>query len=202
MKQLGSKANGSFHCRPLTSSDIVTACNLMDELKASFAGLTGRAVYQALCWDAVKNNGIILVVAAVEECLVGFAAAVIDADTYWRRFIWRHPFLSMNAVLKRTVRGGMPSGGSCWGASSRSTARVLYIAVTKRFRNKGVGTCLYRALFDELTQRGVNLVEAHIDADNVPAIQLYIGMGGQVVARSNFLLASLDLAVQRDAGGH
>lgn len=202
MNRNGSAAHASVCCRALTSSDILATCKIMDELKVSFAGLTGRAMHEAVCRDAVTNKGITLLVAVVQEYVVGFAAAVIDADTYWKKFIWRHPFLSVNAVLKAIMKLKMSSGESGWAASSSTTARILYIAVEKHFRNRGVGTCLYRSLFDVLNQQGVGLVEAHIDVENVAAIQLYTGVGGQVETREDFLLGSLNLAVSRDLGGH
>lgn len=199
MTRNGSLDDTGVCCRAVTLSDISPTCQLMDELKIAFAGLKGREIYEALCRDAVMNKGIILQVAVMEQCVVGFAAAVIDAESYWRNFIWRHPFLSMIAVFKRIVKVRISSAKSAWAISSVGTARILCIAVAEHFRNKGVGTCLYRSLFDILSQRSVRLVEAHIDAQNVAAIQLYTRVGGQVAGQGNFLLGRLNLAGSRDA---
>lgn len=76
---------------------------------------------------------------------------------------------------------------------SMPKAKLLYLAVQRRYRGKGVGKILLVDLFKKMRTHSVKNIGVHIEEGNEDAIGFYKAMGGTIL--SNFYSAGRKITI-------
>lgn len=87
-----------------TEEDLSQLVRLMEKIKPEIAGLSTTSLYSALCYDALLNENVVIIVAHDHRQLVEFNITVIDRKRYWRSFILRHPAIRFRTVHYRLIK--------------------------------------------------------------------------------------------------
>ncbi|MBC2709809.1 MAG: GNAT family N-acetyltransferase [Desulfosarcina sp.] len=151
----------------------------MEEMKPPVAGMQSRGIYEPFCNYVMETDKVIFAVAEIEEQIIGFSITIIDYKRFWRKFFTNHILLSIKVVFKKFVKllkhnrsiqlSSEPvdiskylskhNTNRSWKDSSPIIGKVLYIAVKKDYRQKGIGKGLYKFRHKILLQKGVKRVD-------------------------------------------
>lgn len=196
--------------RTITPADIPAATRLLNDLGGvTMAGLFGRSLEHAFCREALRDGPFRLIVADRGGDLLGFVLAVIDPAPSYRAFLKRHPLLAARLLWRRALsrpsrqRAPLPepdpkAPASSWNRAGAHSARIITISVAETARGLGIGTGLYRALFDDLAPRGVVEVLARIVPGNTPSLQLHRRTGWNLNDLGHTLEATRDPRTAED----
>lgn len=172
----------------VTPGDIEQAISLLQELRVSFGGIEGRALYRALC----SSKSVLAVAAHVEGRLAGITITELD-----RNWIYKHPILAARMLRRRlsphlhTVPAiapvqhtpaisGFVRDSACPVPWSAREPRIVFIGVEAGNRGRGLGSALYRETFRELEGRGRTNLLARIDSGNIASILLHAHTGWEI----------------------
>jgi len=185
-----SAARPNLELREIRASDTEVVVDLMAEFEVSAGGLATRAMYRALCQDAVAGSGGVCVVASYDRRVSGFAMGLIDRRRYWSGFLARHPAVGASALWRvasrrlakirqsrRPFRSTSFVRPRAWRESSPRIGKIIYVGVSPPFRRSGIATALYRELESQFARRGVRRIDSLIDPDNAASIRLHEATG-------------------------
>ena len=141
-----SDSIAAIRFRTFSRGEVGKLCELMSETRASFTRIRSQAMYLTICTEALKSDQLSIVVADCETRLVGFTAAVVDSNAFWRRFLWRHPILGARALASSLLRMPLRDRNDPWNQSSRNIAQMLYIGLPvligiKELQPVSIGFC-------------------------------------------------------------
>jgi ribosomal protein S18 acetylase RimI-like enzyme len=168
----------------LEAADLAAIVELHAALEVSLAGVQSRALYRALCRDALRGGQVVCLVAAADGQVAGFVTALIHAAAYWKRFARRRPLLALRILAgrlfrRKTARRGAasPAAPASWAESSERIAKIQFIGVAKEFRGRGIGVELYRRLAAHLRERGLERIDARVAGDNTASLRMHRAAG-------------------------
>ena len=187
----------------ITTTDIGGTASLLDRAGLSVGGVRSAAVTRAVCKDAVSHpSEVAVLVARSDSAIIGAVVCIAAAETYWPRFLVRHPWAGLPIVvrrvwgrlelnrhepspppLKHTNRSigkakpdpAMRHPAPVWDGH---TPRILLIVVDPKARGTGVGSKLYEALFSHIRKAWkASRVLAMIQPANERSISLHRSTG-------------------------
>jgi ribosomal protein S18 acetylase RimI-like enzyme len=170
--------------RPARAADAAAMASLHREaLPTAFLPTLGGGFLRRLYASMIRDPGVITIVAEERGQVVGFAAAAVSVQAFYRRFARRDGVaaglaastqLLRRSVLRRAIETARhPSGG----ADGLPDAELLSIAVEGSRRSSGVGTGLATAVGRELGRRGVRECRVIVGADNPVGNRFYERLG-------------------------
>lgn len=197
------KSSGKPLYRLLEQDDLPKILHLMEEFRPSIVGLRSRALYAAVCRQALRDDRLVFIVAETQGKLIGFSIAIIDRNQFWISLLPKHPLLSVRIVFKMFLRligvgksarvpepnelqmikeyiAPTPSGRSWWGDSSPLIAKGLYMAVSKKHRGRGIGRELLRSRNKVSVERGVRRFDGITQTYNISQIHLFHSEGFRI----------------------
>jgi predicted acetyltransferase len=193
-------------------ADVDLAIQLLLESSTHIAGLSSPEIYRAFCREGVRRKQLITILAREGEKGAGFVSAIINSRSFWQKFCWRHPMVSIKIIAHRLLKkiahkktassgplspetppqGTIPTdyGQRLWRQSSPVIAKIIYIGVSKDYRQQGIASQLYTLLFQELAQRQIKRVDATMDISNPASIRLHEKTGWTILPFTNSSLVA------------
>jgi ribosomal protein S18 acetylase RimI-like enzyme len=219
MGSLSSQNQEKSICRLVEKDDFPEIIKLMKRLRIPIAGLYSRAIYTAICRQALKDDRIVFVVAENQGKLIGLVFAIIDRNRFLISFLLRNPLFALQILFRkflRIMRIGVServpnpaqlevirkylttshSGRSWWKDSSPQIAKAGFIAVDSKYRRSGVGFKLNRYRDKVLMERGVKRYDGIVELHRFPQIQLLYKTGFRIERRGNKFFVSKDLLLK------
>ena len=148
--------------------------------------------YLNSCFD----DRLIFRVLLDDSKVAGFYLASTDANFSHVKLLLRRPWSFVRRLLKLRdslvllarillTRGQVPD--------VMPKAKLLYLAVQRRYRGRGVGKILLVDLFRTMRTHSVKSIGVHIEEGNEDAIGFYKAMGGKIL--SNFYSAGRNITI-------
>jgi ribosomal protein S18 acetylase RimI-like enzyme len=180
-------------CRALRPADVPQLLTLLRQVRPSIAGVASEPMYRALLREALRGGDLFCVVASDRDKVLGYVLAARNWQRFKRNFLLRHPLLALRILGQRlfTQRRQSPQPSSLatvavdrtgpqWEQSSPTIAKVLHIGVDPDARGGGVGKALYLFLASYLEPRGIQRIDACVEADNLASLRLHERVGWTV----------------------
>jgi ribosomal protein S18 acetylase RimI-like enzyme len=166
-----------------TGADTSTAARLhADRIGDGFLSFLGTGFLDRLYRRITRTPTSFLLVADVDEVVVGFIAGSADVSGLYRNFLLRDGLAAGLAAAPRLVRGWRRvletlGHGSDGGAGTGRGTELLAIAVDPAHEGAGVGRDLVAGFLDRVTAGGGHEAYVVVGADNGGAIRLYTRAG-------------------------
>lgn len=194
--------------RLLKKDDLPEIINFMEEIMLPVIGLQTRDVYEKFCKYVFKTDKVVFAVATSENIIVGLSITIIDYHCFWRQFLIRNRYLTLRIIHKKIFqylkrrkneRGSSDTidisqylsknnANRSWNDSSKFIGKVLYVAVKKYYRRKGIGKGLYKFRHKVLLKMGVKRVDGKINQQNIAPIRLAHSEGRTIIKEKNGML--------------
>lgn len=204
----------SPRCRLFRPGDRSRLRRLLDVFKPEIAGLRSGRLYEALARDAISNRDLVVIVAVKGSSLIGFNMTVIGRRRFIRRFVLRHPLLSLRIIAAKALNlRPKPSAeapaqplsfdairpvlspedsGRSWKDASPDIAKILWTGVREEHRGRRVSSGIGAYLLRVLKSRGVRRVDVLVDPRNLPSVRLTRALGFRMERRGAWIFGSLD----------
>jgi ribosomal protein S18 acetylase RimI-like enzyme len=187
--------------RPGTVADAAAAAHLhagqLDEGMLSWLGPRFlRHLYRRLA----RTPGCFLLIAEQDGEAVGFIAATENTGAFYKQFLMRDGLVAgvtsapriiriLPRVLETLRHGSRPRAAS-------TPAELLSAGVDRKLRGSGIGRVLFSMALEELSSRGIPLVQLVVAKENVAAVGLYESIGFSVAEEFEMHPGRMSLLMQ------
>jgi glycosyltransferase involved in cell wall biosynthesis/ribosomal protein S18 acetylase RimI-like enzyme len=153
-----------------------------DALPGAFLPTLGDRFLTRLYRALADDPQAVALVAEENGDLLGFAAGVVSARSFSRRFYRRHGALALAGALPGLVRSGaarrvLETARHTAGNSGLPDPELVSIAVAASARRRGVGRTLAGAVVAGLGELGADEMKVVVGADNAAGNGLYARLG-------------------------
>jgi ribosomal protein S18 acetylase RimI-like enzyme len=203
------------YCRQFLIEDKPALLKLFGRVPPTIGRMSNKLVYSAIMDDALRSRTVVIFVAALDNSLVGYVIAACDWNHFKRMFVLRHPLIGLAALAKRlkgkltthdSSRNGfdrtdMDTLPAAWNAKrtcawedrAKTIAKIIHIGIDPDVRSRGLGRGLLANLIRHLSQQGFTRIDAHIDKDNLPSVNMFRKAGWTVTQTASGFFAFFDL---------
>lgn len=167
--------------RRAADADVGTVARLhATRIEEGFLSSLGTGFLQRLYRRVLRSADGFVLVAVVDDRVVGFVAGVLDVGRLYRSFLVRDGVVAgVTAAprLARSWRRVLETLRYPAGDDDLPDAEILAVAVDAAASGHGVGGRLVRDALDEFARRGTTTAKVVAGADNEAALALYARSG-------------------------